>query len=91
MAIASTRRGFLYALAAPALSRADPPEIPEDLKTPHKLNRLVVAPSDDPAAFDSKGADVPFVFRHLNKFYMTYVGFDGTGYQTGLAWKDKAE
>jgi predicted GH43/DUF377 family glycosyl hydrolase len=55
------------------------------LKTPYKLERLVVGPSSKPGAFDGKAADVPFVFRHGNRFYLTYVGYDGTGYQTGLA------
>lgn len=59
--------------------------IPGDLATPHKANRLLIAPSRESGAFDSHGADVPFVFRHDDKFHMTYVGFDGEGYQTGLA------
>lgn len=29
--------------------------------------------------------DCPFVFTHDGLFYMTYIGYDGTGYQTGLA------
>ena len=59
--------------------------IPNDLKTPYKLERLVVGPSGKPGTFDEKAADVPFVFRHQNRFYLSYVGYDGTGYQTGLA------
>ncbi len=60
--------------------------IPAPLRTPHKLDRLLIAPSSgDQSAFDRLGADVPFVFRHGDRFYMTYVGFDGEGYQTGLA------
>ena len=27
----------------------------------------------------------PFAFRHDNRFYLTFVAFDGAGYQTGLA------
>jgi beta-1,4-mannooligosaccharide phosphorylase len=38
-----------------------------------------------PEAFDSKTVDYPFVFFHDGQFYMTYVGYDGIGYQTGLA------
>jgi predicted GH43/DUF377 family glycosyl hydrolase len=59
--------------------------IPNDLKTPYKLNKLVVGPSHKPGAFDEKSADVPFVFRHRDHFYLSYVGYDGIGYQTGLA------
>lgn len=54
-------------------------------QTPHKLNQLVLAASTDPAAFDSRAVDCPFVFHHRGRFWMTYVGWDGTGYQTGLA------
>jgi predicted GH43/DUF377 family glycosyl hydrolase len=46
---------------------------------------LVVAPSGTAGAFDEKAVDCPFVFRHDGRFYMTFLGFDGTGYQTGLA------
>lgn len=74
-------------LAGPFLLGAAQPA-PADLRTPHKLDRLVVPPSGKSGAFDEKGTDVPFVFRHDNRFYMTYVGFDGTGYQTGLASSD---
>jgi len=59
--------------------------IPKDLQTPYKLNRLVVGPSNQQGEFDSESADVAFVFHHGGRFYMTYVGFDGEGYQTGLA------
>lgn len=80
-----TRRGFLLLLGTPLLGAKVRREIPDDLKTPHKLNRLVVPASGKPGTFDERGADVPFVFRHGKSFYMTYVGFDGNGYQTGLA------
>lgn len=59
--------------------------IPEELKTPYKANRLVVAASGTKGAFDEKSVDCPCVFRNGPTFYMTYVGFDGRGYQTGLA------
>ena len=55
------------------------------LVTPYKYGRLVLSASEDPRAFDSKSVDCPFAFRHDGRFYMTYTGFDGTGYQTGLA------
>ncbi|HBY63931.1 MAG TPA: hypothetical protein DEH78_29245 [Solibacterales bacterium] len=79
------RREVLAALASAAIAeRAGANPIPDALKTPHKLGRFVIPPG--PAGeFDAKGADVPFAFRHEGRFWMTYVGFDGTGYQTGLA------
>lgn len=87
-----SRRQFLgSALAtgaaafAPRRARAEMGEIPPDLRTPYKFNRLVVAASHQPGAFDSESVDAPFVFRHGRRFYMTYIGFDGQGYQTGLA------
>jgi len=54
-------------------------------RTPYKFGKLVLAASDDPNAFDCKSVDDPFVFLHEGAFYMLYIGFDGTGYQTGLA------
>lgn len=54
-------------------------------RTPYKYGKLVLAASSEPGAFDSKSVDDPFVFRHDGMFYMLYIGFDGTGYQTGLA------
>lgn len=54
-------------------------------RTPYKYGKLVLSASDEAGAFDSKSVDDPFVFRHNNAFYMLYIGFDGTGYQTGLA------
>lgn len=54
-------------------------------RTPYKYGKLVLAASADPAAFDSKSVDDPFVFYHEGQFKMLYIGFDGTGYQTGLA------
>ncbi len=54
-------------------------------RTPYKYEKLVLAASTDPRAFDRKSVDDPFVFRHEDGFYMLYIGFDGKGYQTGLA------
>lgn len=54
-------------------------------RTPYKYGKLVLEASDDPAAFDSKSVDDPFVFYHDGRFKMLYIGFDGIGYQTGLA------
>jgi predicted GH43/DUF377 family glycosyl hydrolase len=38
--------------------------------------------------FDGISVDDPIVFRDGARFYMLYIGFDGTGYQTGLASSD---
>ena len=55
------------------------------LATPHKVGRLLIAPSLQAGTFDSHGVDCPFPFRHDGRYFMTYVGFDGQGYRTGLA------
>ena len=55
------------------------------LTTPNKFGELVVGPSFEAGAFDSHGTDCPFLFRHDGRFYMTFVGWDGIGYRTGLA------
>lgn len=59
-----------------------------DFLTPYKLNKPVLTGSGLVGTFDEKAVDCPFVFQHLNKYYMMYVGFDGKGYQTGLATSD---
>lgn len=78
-----TRRELMIALAAAGTGRAATPESAYD--TPYKWGKLVLAADPDPASFDSRAVDCPFVFHHDGKFHMTYLGFDGTGYQTGLA------
>ena len=57
-------------------------------RTPYKLGRLILGGSKVAGSFDEKAVDCPFVFRHEGRFYLTYVGFDGTGYQTGIAVSD---
>lgn len=54
-------------------------------RTLYKFGRLVLSASTDSNAFDCKSVDDPFVFLHEGAFHMLYIGFDGTGYQTGLA------
>lgn len=65
--------------------------------TPYKLNKPVLTGSGKPGTFDALAVDCPFVFYHQDMFYMLYAGFDGIGYQTGLAvsndllnWQSKA-
>ena len=79
----SSRRNFLAsaavsAVAAGASSRSA-------YSTPFKYGKLVLSASPDKTAFDSRSVDCPFVFQNDGLFYMTYIGWDGTGYQTGLA------
>jgi predicted GH43/DUF377 family glycosyl hydrolase len=54
-------------------------------RTPYKYPQLVLKTSDDKTAFDGRSLDDPIVFRANDSFYMLYIGFDGIGYQTGLA------
>ncbi len=53
-------------------------------RTPYKYPKLVLGGSGIAGSFDEKAVDCPFVFSANGKFYLTYVGFDGTGYQTGI-------
>ncbi|MCC7496248.1 MAG: hypothetical protein IT160_01645 [Bryobacterales bacterium] len=77
-----TRRELLAALAAAPMAGACNPR---GLETPYKLGRLIVSGSGHEGAFDRIAVDCPFVFYHHRRFWMTYLGFDGIGYQTGLA------
>ncbi len=93
-----TRRAFIHLSAASAvafcsllrgLARAQESALDETpYLTPYKFGKLVLGKSEDERAFDSKSVDCPFVFHHNGRFYMTYVGYDGMGYQTGLASSD---
>jgi len=78
-----TRRSLITGTLAVVTARAA-----DDLaryRTPYKYGKLVLAASDQANAFDSRSVDCPYVFHRAGRFYMTYVGWDGTGYQTGLA------
>ena len=50
-----------------------------EIKTPYKYG-LVVVPANE-----SKKIDCPSVFRKGKNWYMTYILFDGRGYETWLA------
>ncbi|TMI64573.1 MAG: glycosylase [Bacteroidetes bacterium] len=54
-------------------------KIYDEVKTPYKYG-LVVTPE-----YDSKKIDCPSVFRKGKDWYMTYILFDGRGYETWLA------
>lgn len=73
--IAVRRRSVVFAADAKAAP----------YRTPYKYGKLVLAASAQPGTFDSRSVDCPFLFHHDSRFYMTYIGWDGTGYQTGLA------
>lgn len=51
----------------------------EEIRTPYKYG-LVLVPPDD-----SRKVDCPGVFRKGGRWYMTYLVFDGRGYETWLA------
>src|SRR3546814_19347819 len=53
-------------------------------RTPYKYPKLILAGSGIPGSFDEKAVDCPFVFSANGTFYLTHVGFDGIGYQTGI-------
>ncbi len=78
--------GALAADGAMARSGRGDPIAP--YRTPYKYPKLVLAGSGVKGSFDEKLVDCPFVFSHEGRFCMTYVGWDGTGYQTGLAESD---
>ena len=55
------------------------------IRTPHKTGRLLLAPSFTSGRFDSLGVDCPFPFTYEGRRHMTFIGFDGMGYRTGIA------
>jgi predicted GH43/DUF377 family glycosyl hydrolase len=55
---------------------------------PYKYGKAVLEGSGVKGAFDERAVDCPFLFRHREKFFMLYTGFDGTGYQSALAVSD---
>ena len=65
-------------------------QVYEEVKAPYKFG-LVLIPEDG-----SKMVDSPSVFREQDTWYMTYIVFDGKGYETWLAessdllhWKNR--
>src|SRR5580704_5707578 len=54
-------------------------------RTPFKYPELILPATGVKGDFDERSVDDPIVFRANNEFNMLYIGFDGTGYQTGLA------
>jgi predicted GH43/DUF377 family glycosyl hydrolase len=83
--IGLTRRSFLVAGVETLSARAWAGQGFDRIATPYKLGKYVLTASGADGAFDTVSVDCPFVFRHRGAFYMTFVAFDGVGYQTGLA------
>jgi predicted GH43/DUF377 family glycosyl hydrolase len=85
-----TRRDFLHSALAASCALATPQILAESdpiapYRTPHKYHELLLRGTGNPGDFDSKSVDDPIVYRAQDRFYMLYIGFDGNGYQTGLA------
>ena len=80
-----SRRTLLVGAAGAAFAQSPLACNLEGLATPYKLNKLVLRGSGNANEFDRISVDCPFVFHYDARYYMTYVGFDGVGYQTGLA------
>ncbi|MDH5604390.1 MAG: glycosylase [Cyclobacteriaceae bacterium] len=57
-------------------------EVYQEIKTPYKYGIVLKHPDS------SKMVDSPTVFRHQDQWYMTYIVFDGQGYETWLAQSD---
>ena len=74
--------GILLSVAAAAQTQEEMAQVYADAQTPYKYG-LVVAPKD----LQHK-TDCPTVFRMNDRWYMTYVIFDGTGYETWLSVSD---
>ena len=60
----------------------------EHLLTPYKWGKPVLGGTGEEGRFDRNAVDCPTPFFHNGRYYMLFVGFDGVGYQTGLAASD---
>jgi hypothetical protein len=54
-------------------------------RTPYKYPHLILSATGRKGDFDQRSIDDPIVFRANGAFQMLYIGWDGVGYQTGLA------
>src|SRR5258708_32965527 len=88
----STRRRFLRNATllstatsiAPQFGLAAVDEIAPH-RTPYKYPQLVLSATGRKGDFDQRSIDDPIVFYANGAFQMLYIGWDGIGYQTGLA------
>jgi len=89
-----TRRGFIesgFATSALLLGASRLHAAVEPIaayRTPYKYPELILKATGSKQDFDGLSVDDPIVFRANDRFYMLYIGYDGTGYQTGLASSD---
>jgi predicted GH43/DUF377 family glycosyl hydrolase len=72
-------------LLARQLTTSTVERLAHDLSTPFKQRHLLIAASLHSGDFDSHLADCPFPFYHEGSYWMTYIGWDTTGYRTGIA------
>ncbi|HEX4156672.1 MAG TPA: hypothetical protein VHY48_13770 [Acidobacteriaceae bacterium] len=101
--MALSRRRFVQsALGLPAaivlepfVNASEDPVAP--YRTPYKYPDLLLRGTGKHGDFDERSVDDPIVFRAQGRFWMLYIGYDGIGYQTGLAssidllhWKREA-
>jgi hypothetical protein len=54
-------------------------------RTPYKYPKLILSATGRKGDFDQRSIDDPIVFYAHGAFQMLYIGWDGVGYQTGLA------
>jgi predicted GH43/DUF377 family glycosyl hydrolase len=66
----------------PDVDAATMQRIYDEVKTPHKYGIVLRVPEG------KKYVDCPSVFRHGDKWYMVYITFDDTGYETEIAESD---
>ncbi|HMD86510.1 MAG TPA: family 43 glycosylhydrolase [Terriglobia bacterium] len=82
---ALTRRDFIAAGLLALATRGWAQYDLDRIGTPYKLGKYVLTASGQEGSFDKVSVDCPSVFRHQGAYFMTFVAFDGVGYQTGLA------
>ena len=70
---------FLQNATAQTISPERMQQVYEEIKTPHKYG-LIITPTTN-----EKKLDCPTVFRKGKGWYMTYLIYDGRGYETWLA------
>src|SRR5271155_1668288 len=87
----TTRRQFLQqAGALGAVSTVDQlanavTDVAAPYRTRFKFPHLILSASGRKGDFDERSIDDPIVFHADGAFQMLYIGWDGIGYQTGLA------
>jgi len=88
--MSSSRRNFLRSAALTAAAAITPVALSvidkiAPFRTPYKYPQLILAPTGGKGDFDERSVDDPIVFHANGVFQMLYIGWDGIGYQTGLA------